>query len=195
MNKYIKYIIGLLILGVGISLTIQSDLGAGTWDLLAHGLYLKFSMSVGFWQNINYLVIISLITVIFKRKFNLWVFIPGIILGVFIDLILKINFSLYLNPYTMIVLGSFLCSLGIIIYTDQKVLPNAIDYLMLTLQEELPIKTGTAKLITDAVPLVFGFMLSIRPAIGTLIIFLLVPMFITLINYFLTYFGFKKSYV
>ena len=182
MNKYIKYTIGLLFLGLGITFTIQSGLGAGPWDLLAHGQYLRFGMSVGFWQNVNYLVIITLIMLIFKKKFNYIVFVPGIILGLFIDGFLMFDFTQFINPYPLVFIGTFLCSVGIIIYVGQKFIPNAIDYLMLTLHEELKIKTGAAKLLTDFIPLVFALILGILPNIGTLITFIFVPFFMTLIT-------------
>lgn len=182
MNKYIKYIIGLFILGLGISLTIQSDLGAGPWDLLAHGQYLRFGMSVGFWQNVNYLITITVIMLVFKTKFNYMVFVPGIILGLFIDGFLMINFRHFLSPYPLVFLGTFLCSVGIIIYVGQAFIPNAIDYLMLTLHQKLKLSTGIAKLITDFIPLVFALILGIYPNVGTLITFIFVPVFMTLIT-------------
>ena len=182
MNKYIKYLIGLITLALGITFTIQSGLGAGPWDLLAHGQYLRFSMSVGFWQNVNYLILITVIMLIFKKKFNYLVFVPGIILGLFIDLFLMFDFNAYIPAYPLVFIGTFICSVGIIIYVGQDLIPNAIDYLMLTLHQELKISTGIAKLITDFIPLAVALLLGIRPNIGTLITFIFVPIFLSLIT-------------
>lgn len=173
---------GLILLALGITFTIQSNLGAGPWDLLAHGQYLRFSMTVGFWQNINYVFIITTITILFKKKFNYLVFVPGIVLGLFIDLFLMFDFNAYIPSYPLVFLGTFICSIGIIIYVGQDLIPNAIDYLMLTLHQELKINTGLAKLITDFIPLLVAFALGIKPNIGTLITFLFVPIFMNLIT-------------
>lgn len=182
MNTHVKYIIGLMLLGLGITFTIQSGLGAGSWDLLAHGQYLRFGLTVGFWQNVNYLLIVLMVKVVFKTKWNFWVFIPGIILGVFIDLFLLLDFTLFLGAYPLVFLGSFICALGIIMYVGSDLIPNAIDYLMLSLHTELKLKTGLAKLITDFIPILIAMILGIMPNIGTLITFLAVPMFLSLIT-------------
>ena len=182
MKKGIKYFIGIVTIALGIAMTIQANMGAGTWDLLAHGLSLKFSMTTGFWQNINFITSLVLITIIFKRKLNVLSLIPGLVLGSFVDVFLRFDFAAYLHSYLLIFLGTFVMAVGVMIYLRQNLMPNAIDYLMLTLQEELKISTSLAKLITDGIPLIVAMVFGIYPYLGTLINFIFMPIFLRLIT-------------
>lgn len=73
-------------------------------------------------------------------------------------------------------------ALGVMIYLRQNLMPNAVDYLMLTLQEELNISTSLAKLITDGIPLIIAMVFGIYPYLGTLINFIFMPIFLRLIT-------------
>lgn len=51
--KYMYYGIGILILSLGISLTIQSGLGTSPFDALLVGLSKKIGLTVGSWEEIG----------------------------------------------------------------------------------------------------------------------------------------------
>ena len=65
--KYIQYVLGILILTLGIALTIQSDLGASPYDALLVGLFMTVGLTVGSWEIILALIII-LINAMLKRQ-------------------------------------------------------------------------------------------------------------------------------
>ncbi len=56
--KYIFYVLGILILTLGISFTIQSDLGTSPFDALLVGLSLNVGLTVGSWEIIIALLLI-----------------------------------------------------------------------------------------------------------------------------------------
>ena len=56
--KYVFYVLGILILTLGISFTIQSDLGTSPFDALLVGLSLNVGLTVGSWEIIIALLLI-----------------------------------------------------------------------------------------------------------------------------------------
>ena len=56
--KYVFYVIGILLLTLGISLTIQSDLGTSPFDALLVGLSINVGLTVGSWEIIIAFVLI-----------------------------------------------------------------------------------------------------------------------------------------
>jgi len=56
--KYVFYVLGVLILTLGISFTIQSDLGTSPFDALLVGLSIIVGLSVGSWEIIIALILI-----------------------------------------------------------------------------------------------------------------------------------------
>ena len=175
MSKQVRYVFGLSLLGIGITLTLQAGLGAGVWDLLAFGLMTKYGVTFGFWQNVSYITIISMVSLVFKKKFKWQVLIPGIFLGVFIDILMLMDFTAILGSWTMIILGSLIIGVGISLYTSQNLLPTAVDYLMLEINENTKLDEFFSKLITDLFPLIVSLILGFKPEIGTLVTFVLVP--------------------
>ncbi|MFD6430805.1 YitT family protein, partial [Bacillus velezensis] len=48
--KYVFYVLGIMILTFGISVTIQSDLGTSPFDALIVGLSVHAGLTVGSWE-------------------------------------------------------------------------------------------------------------------------------------------------
>src|SRR5699024_11416462 len=66
--KYFFYVLGILILTLGISLTIQSNLGTSPFDALLVGLAKNIGLTVGSWEIIISLVLIGCDSLLKKGK-------------------------------------------------------------------------------------------------------------------------------
>ena len=61
------FFIGLVILGLGISMTMQvKEFGIGPWDVFHYGLFLKLGLTVGTWSIIAGLLIVLTSSVLQK---------------------------------------------------------------------------------------------------------------------------------
>lgn len=66
--KYIVYILGIAILTFGISFTIRSDIGTSPFDALLVGLSMRIGLTVGSWEIILAVILITLQRLINETK-------------------------------------------------------------------------------------------------------------------------------
>ena len=177
LNKHsIYYILGLFILATGICLIIDSKLGASPWDLLCLGLYNKTGISVGTWQIINNIVMIIITKGLFQKKWNFICLIPGVLLGLFIDIMYTYTSLITLPSMISLMMGCMMSGLGLAIYIHQGLSANAIDNFMHSLQVYKRLSTGTSKIICDFIPISIILLLGIQLQIATILIYVLVPL-------------------
>ena len=79
------FLVGLLIMGLGISLIAISNFGNGSWDAVNIGLSEKTGLSIGLCMNIVAIIQIIIGSIINKEFPNLATMITSICLGAFID--------------------------------------------------------------------------------------------------------------
>ncbi|MMZ49759.1 hypothetical protein D1872_114640 [compost metagenome] len=68
VNQYRIYVLGILILTLGITLTIQSDLGTSPFDALLVELSPNAGLTVGSWEIIIALIMICFNSLLQKQK-------------------------------------------------------------------------------------------------------------------------------
>ncbi len=66
--KYVFFVLGIFILSLGISFTIQSDLGTSPFDALLVGLSINVGLTVGSWEIIIALILICCNSLLKKTK-------------------------------------------------------------------------------------------------------------------------------
>lgn len=67
-TKYVYYGLGVLVLSLGISLTIQSGLGASPFDALLVGLSKEFGLTVGSWEVLISIIILICNSILVRKK-------------------------------------------------------------------------------------------------------------------------------
>lgn len=97
--KYVIYVLGLLILTLGIALTIQSNLGTSPFDALLVGLSQKIGLTVGSWEIILAIILIILNSLLKKQRPEVLGLGTAFITGIGIDLWL---FLLPITPEFMV---------------------------------------------------------------------------------------------
>jgi uncharacterized membrane protein YczE len=86
IKKYIYYLIGLIFISLGVTLTLISNLGAGGWDALTENLYKLTGISIGTWVIAVALILLIIVAILKKEFINYKAFIVSIITGKLIDL-------------------------------------------------------------------------------------------------------------
>lgn len=138
--KVVFFCIGILILTLGISLTIQSDLGTSPFDALLVGLSVQVGLSVGSWEIIIALFLLCCNSLILKRRPEVLGLLTAFITGIGIDMWLFMLHSwatpeLWLSKMAYMVIGLILIGLGTATYLLTHFAPIPLDRLTLIIQE------------------------------------------------------------
>jgi len=84
--KYIFYVVGILLLTLGISLTIQSDLGTSPFDALLVGLSKSVGLTVGSWEVIIAVILIGCNSLLQRQRPEVLGLLTALITGIGIDM-------------------------------------------------------------------------------------------------------------
>ncbi|WML44604.1 YitT family protein [Neobacillus sp. PS3-40] len=138
--KYVFYVVGILILTLGISFTIQSDLGASPFDALLVGLSKNVGLTVGSWEIIIALLLIGLNSFLKRQRPEILGLLTSFITGIGIDMWLfllhnLIKPQLWYTKYVCFEIGLVVIGFGTAIYLHTNFAPIPIDRLTLILQE------------------------------------------------------------
>ncbi|MER3116553.1 YczE/YyaS/YitT family protein [Bacillus subtilis] len=138
--KYIFYGLGILILSLGISLTIQSGLGTSPFDALLVGLSKEIGLTVGSWEVLISVILLICNAILTRKKPILLGLITAFITGIGIDLwLFVVKNTLYLNALLSKLIcfgiGLVLIGLGTAIYLQTKFASTPIDHLTLIIRD------------------------------------------------------------
>ncbi|WP_100332227.1 YczE/YyaS/YitT family protein [Bacillus xiapuensis] len=171
--RWTFFIMGLIVLALGISLTIKGKvLGIGPWDVFHYGLYKQLGLTIGTWSIIAGITIIAATWVGTQTPPKIGAIMNMLLLGVFIDI-----FNLWLpNPETILVqvlcftAGVFILGFGISLYVSADLGAGPRDSLMLLIVE----KTGwSITLVRNGMEItvfLLGWLLGGPVGIGTILI-------------------------
>lgn len=178
VKKYLTFFIGIAILTLGVSLTVKSNLGAGSYDSINFALAEKLNINVSVAICGTAFIALILSAIIKKGLPRITTFITSMIMGIFTDIWVSLlgNFNAETVGIKVVLfsIGMILVCFGIAVYLLPKLPPNPVDDLMVTLNEIVGIKLGTAKLIIDSICIVLAFLLKGPIGIGTVLLTFLV---------------------
>ncbi|RWZ59981.1 YitT family protein [Halobacillus fulvus] len=175
--------IGLIILGLGISMTMQvKAFGIGPWDVFHYGLFLKMGLTVGTWSILAGLAIVVVHAFIEKRVPQIGTILNMVLIGVFIDFFnwLLPEPELFLMQVLMFGLGTTVIALGIGIYVAPEMGAGPRDSLMLMITDATGWKVSTVRNGIEITVAVLGFLLGGPVGLGTVFIALFLG---TLVGY------------
>lgn len=175
------FCIGLVILGLGISMTMQvKEFGIGPWDVFHYGLFLQFGLTVGTWSIIAGLAIVLVSSLIQKKWPQIGTILNMVFIGVFIDFF---NWLLP-EPETLImqlfifISGTFVIALGIGIYVAPDIGAGPRDSLMLLVTKATGWKVANVRNGIEIIVAVLGFTLGGPVGAGTVFIALFLGTFV-----------------
>jgi len=170
--KYVIYVLGLLIVTLGISLTIQSKLGTSPFDALLVGLSQRIGLTVGSWEIIIAVILIIINSFLQKQRPEALGLVTAFITGIGIDLWL---FLLHLTPeiwYSQLLcftIGLIVIGLGTALYLHTNFAPIPVDRLTLIIQELTNTTIFLSRTFIYFVFLFFAFILDGPIGVGTLL--------------------------
>ncbi|WHY56039.1 YczE/YyaS/YitT family protein [Peribacillus simplex] len=138
--KYVFYVLGILLLTLGICFTIQSDLGTSPFDALLVGLSMNVGLTVGSWEIIMALILICCNSFLKRQRPEVLGLLTAFITGIGIDMWLFLLHNL-ITPelwYSKVVcfgIGLVVIGLGTATYLHTNFAPIPVDRLTLIIQE------------------------------------------------------------
>ena len=168
-KKYMIFLLGIAILTLGVSMTVKSDIGAGSYDSINFAIADILNTKVSLAISMTAFLVLIITAYIRKGFIRITTFITSVIMGLFTDVWVKvvdlIPVDTILNKLILFIVGMILVCLGIALYMIPKLPTNPTDDLMVALTEK--------KIIC----IVLAFILKGPIGIGTIVLtFLVGPM-------------------
>ncbi|MGV3487865.1 MAG: YczE/YyaS/YitT family protein [Tuberibacillus sp.] len=153
------FILGLMIMGFGIALMIQAELGCSPWDVLHIGLFKHFGLTVGTWSIFVGVFIVFITCVLTRTWPSAGTVVNMLLLGVFIDIFLAIfntPATIY-GKWFMLIVGIIINGAGIAFYIAADKGAGPRDTLMLYLTQITKWKIATIRRILEVGVLICGW--------------------------------------
>ncbi|EFI67880.1 YyaS [Lysinibacillus fusiformis ZC1] len=138
--KYVFYVVGILILTLGISLTIQSKLGTSPFDALLVGLSKNVGLTVGSWEILLALLLIGSNSLLARTRPEILGLLTALITGIGIDIWLfllhdVVSPDLWFSQAVCFITGLVIVGLGTATYLHTNFAPIPVDRLTLIIKE------------------------------------------------------------
>lgn len=184
--KY-AYVVGILIFTLGISFTIQSNLGTSPFDALLVGLSKNIGLTVGSWEIIIAFIIIGCNSILVRQKPELLGLITAFITGIGIDMWLFLLHDLVTPDiwYIKIVcfgIGLIVIGFGTATYLHTNIAPIPVDRLTLIIKELTKTSISFSRTLIYLIFLLMAIIFNGPIGVGTLLTVCLGGL---LLNYFM----------
>ena len=170
--RLINMIIGLFLYALGIIVTIRANVGFAPWDVFHVGIANTIGLSLG---TVSILVgiIIVVVIMISGEKLGLGTISNMLLIGIFLDIILKINVIPKMDNtifgILMLIFGLFIISIGSYFYIGSAFGAGPRDSLMVVLAKKTKIPVGISRSIIEILVTIGGYFLGGMVGLGTLI--------------------------
>ncbi|XMB85670.1 hypothetical protein RJG79_09685 [Mycoplasmatota bacterium WC44] len=181
VRKWIAYIIGLTLLGIGIALIIEADVGLGAWDIYFVNLVEASKSNFTIVQSINSLLLVVVSYIIRKKLPNISVLLI-ILNAAYIGFVIDITRNLLISPshiilgFIQLVFAVAVVAIGVNISRVTKIILPALDFFNESIQLRTGISFGRVKQIVEFVVMLIGlaigyiYDLPLRLGLGTIFI-------------------------
>nr|WP_106785052.1 YitT family protein [Lysinibacillus timonensis] len=172
--QYALYMLGIFILTLGITLTIQSNLGTSPFDALLVGLAINVGLTVGSWEIIIALLLICINSLLKRNRPEVLGLLTAFITGIGIDLWLfllqyVIAPQFWFSKVVCFGFGLVLIGIGTAIYLQTNFAPIPIDRLTLIIKELTRTNLFFSRTLIYIVFLVLAMLFNGPIGIGTLL--------------------------
>ncbi|QUW21949.1 hypothetical protein JSQ81_19620 [Sporosarcina sp. Marseille-Q4063] len=159
MKRLFVYIIGLFVLSLGVSFSIQAGLGVSPVSSLAYAFTLTAGLSIGMTTviaNILFIIIQAIISKQINMKEFMLQLIISFLYGFFMDATLFIiqlfpTPETLINRYIFLIISLFIISIGLLNYFTAKLPLMPYDALTFVISERFKWNFGKAKIISDLI--------------------------------------------
>jgi len=192
--RFLTFFIGNIIFSLGISITINvQHLGLHPWDVLSVGLFDIFGLSIGTWNIIVGLLLVSVSLILDKSYVRIGTLLNVVLIGSFVDFYLWLDFLPQAThtwvDYIVIIIGIIIMGVGGGIYNGAGVGSGPRDGFMLSISDKTGFSIGRVRVITETSILIIGWIIGGPVFIFTFIFtFVQSPIFqyvyLKFVNYF-----------
>ncbi|UOQ85282.1 YczE/YyaS/YitT family protein [Gracilibacillus salinarum] len=174
VRSFFIYLLGITVLTLGISLTIQSHLGTSPFDALLVGLFRTFGLSVGSWEIVLGFTFVLINAITLKTKPEFSALLTSFITGIGIDSWLMIQNS-WLSPdgaagQWICLLSGIVCTgVGVAIYLESSFAPNPMDRTMVILTDKTGWSFTRSRALISIILVIVAFFFNGAIGIGTLL--------------------------
>ena len=163
-------IIGLFLFGLGETLLLASGGGVSPWTVLAEGISIYTSYSVG-WSTFWMSLVVLLLWIPLKQKPGIGTFLNAIIIALVLDFALPYlpNPENYAYKILQIIIGVLITGLGSGFYLISNLGPGPRDGLMTGIQHVTGKTISLVRSIIELSVVLFGWILGGTAGLGTVI--------------------------
>ncbi len=162
--RILIYLVGLLVMALGVVLLLKSELGVAPWDVLHVGLYNHFGLTIGSWSIIAGLIILTISAIIAKEFPQLGAFTNMLLVGTFIDFYLFLGFIVtpdhLIGRILMFAVGLILLGYGMGFYISANFGAGPRDSLMIAIADKTHWSIRSVRSVIEIVALVIGWRLG-----------------------------------
>lgn len=190
IGRLIFYIIGLLILSLGVSLTLLSGMGIGSWEAFNIGLSRTFEISITISYTISGILLIAINSILSRTRPDILALVTTFLIGFLVDFwshVVKLNTFLNVHEFISIfifIFGILITSTGVSLYLQSKMAASPVDNFMMTIMKLTGWSIKYSKIATELIGLLLAFFFSGPIGFGTLLfVILLGPLIEIQFNY------------
>ncbi|RUR97044.1 YitT family protein [Bacillus velezensis] len=172
--KYVFYVLGIMILTFGISVTIQSDLGTSPFDALIVGLSVHAGLTVGSWEIIIAFLLVCCNSMLKRQRPEFTGMITAFITGIGIDMWLfflhrVITPEPWYGKAGCFAIGLVVIGIGTATYLHTNFAPIPVDRLTLIVRELTGRSIFFSRTVIYFIFFILAVMLKGPVGIGTLL--------------------------
>lgn len=174
-ERALFFMIGIVIMTLGIGVLIQSSMGTSPFDALLVGLYRTVGLTVGSWEIILGVAMVLINAMIKKRRPDYLAIGTSVITGICIDMWLLLlrgwlipNF--WVEQWLLMFLGIILSGIGVATYLQAKFSPIPMDEMMLVISEVTGKNLAHSRILINVVLVTLALIFNGPIGIGTVII-------------------------
>ena len=172
LRRLFELVIGQVFYAFGIILSINANIGYAPWEVFHVGLAKTMHLSLGLVTIIVGTLILVLVTLL-GEKLGFGSIVSMLLTGLFIDLIIKINFIPVSHNMAMslimLISGMFIISVGSYFYIKSAFGAGPRDNLMVVLARKTRIPVGICRSAIELAVTLAGWILGGMIGIGTII--------------------------
>jgi len=172
-TRYSVFMLGLAVMGYGIAMMIEANVGVAPWDTLHIGLQKTFGLTIGMWSQIMGLSIIIASYVIGRIKPTVGMFLNMIFFGLFIDLFMWLKWvpigDTFIQRVVLFAAGLLIYTFGTGMYISPRIGAGPRDSFMLALHERMGWGIGKVRVGIECTVTLLGFLLGGPVSVGTLV--------------------------
>lgn len=171
-SRIARLFAGLTAYSVGITLTVQANIGLSPWDTFHQGLAFKTGMTFGVASIVVSAIIVAFI-VLFKEPLGIGALLNVFYIGVVIDVLMLGGFITegqgLFSGVLMMVCGLFVIAVAMVLYIGTGYGAGPRDSLMVIFSKRTGKPAGLCRSVVEVIALIGGWLLGGRVGLGTVL--------------------------